>query len=205
VQKTSIRRGRTLSIRARVLAIALVPCFVFLLAGAGGTGYLIYDAASTRNYFDLASRAQRAALPLIVALEEERRLSLRNLASLGTFQSELIRQRRGTDALVEPARSTLTELSEVAPESVRENVREITVLMGELPRVRASVDDGQVTVVDAFTFYNDIVDEFIEGAQGLAQFGPDAESVHRLGLTVGPLLTATDQLLRADALASANI
>lgn len=204
MKKTSIRRGRTLSIRMRVLSIALVPCIVFLLAGAGGAGYLIYDAAKTRNYFSLASQTQRAALPLIVALEEERRLTLRNLASLGTFQSELLKQRQRTDTLVDPVRASLGELSDVAPDSVRRDAAEVTALMGELPQLRVRVDGSQVSVNEAFTFYNRIVDQFIEGTQGLAQFGPDAESVHQLGITVGPLLTAADQMLRADALASAN-
>lgn len=204
MKKTSIRRGRTLSIRTRVLSIALVPCIVFLLAGAGAAGYLIYDAATTRNYFSLASQAQRASLPLIVALEEERRLTLRNLASLGTFQSELLKQRQRTDSLVAPVRSSLSELSDVAPDSVRRDAAEVTSLMSELPQLRVRVDGSQVSVNEAFTFYNRIVDLFIEGTQGLAQFGPDAESVHQLGITVGPLLTAADQMLRADALASAN-
>ncbi|GAB3436989.1 sensor histidine kinase [Actinophytocola sediminis] len=204
MNKTSIRRGRTLSIRARVLSIALVPCFVFLLAGAGGAGYLIYDAASTRNYFTLASDAQRAALPLIMALEEERRLTLRNLASLGTYQSALLQQRQQTDGLVDPVRSTLGELSDVAPESVRQAAGDVTTLMTQLPQLRTRVDDNQVSVNDSFTFYNSVIDRFIDGAQGLAQFGPDAESVHQLGVTTGPLLTSVDQMLRADALASAN-
>nr|WP_245812448.1 nitrate- and nitrite sensing domain-containing protein [Actinophytocola xinjiangensis] len=186
--------------------MALVPCFVFLLAGAGGAGYLIYDAVKTRNYFDLASQAQRAALPLIMSVEEERRLTLRNLASLGTFETELIRQREQTNQLVEPVRSTLAELNPVAPDSVRAAADQVTELMAtELPRVRAAVDNNQITVNDAFLFYNTVVDHFIAGAQGVAQFGPDAESVHQIGVTTGPLLTAADQMLRADALASANL
>ncbi|MCT2586106.1 nitrate- and nitrite sensing domain-containing protein [Actinophytocola sp. S1-96] len=187
-----------------MLAIALVPCIVFLLAGAGGTGYLIYDAASTRNYFSLASDAQRAALPLIVALQEERRLTLRRLASLGSFESDLLRQREQTDALVDDVTTKLGELADVAPASVQRDVGEFTTLMGELPSTRIRVDGAQVTVNDSFTFYNRIIDQFIEGTQGLAQFGPDAESVYALGVGVGPLLTAVDQMLRADALASAN-
>lgn len=195
-----------MSIRARVLSIALVPCFVFLLAGAGGTGYLIYDAATTRNYFDRASQAQRASLPLIMALEEERRLTLRDLAGRGSFKDELAEQRRRTDALVQPVRTTFGELIPVAPDSVADAANEVTARMAtELPQVRTRVDQNRINVNDSFAFYNGVVDQFIAGAQGLAQFGPDAESVHQLGVTTGPLLTAADQMLRADALASANL
>ncbi|OLF13579.1 sensor histidine kinase [Actinophytocola xanthii] len=204
MKKTSIRRGRTLSIRTRVLAIALVPCLVFLLAGGLGAGYLIYDAATKRNYFSLASETQRASLPLIISLQEERRLTLRHLASLGTFQADLIKQRGQTDALVGQVTRPLTELGDIAPESVRRNATQFAALIAQLPQLRLRVDGAQIGIDESFDFYNQIIDQFIEGTQGLAQFGPDAESVHQLGITVGPLLTAADQMQRADALASAN-
>ncbi|WP_459713949.1 sensor histidine kinase [Actinophytocola sp. KF-1] len=203
---TSIRRrrGRALSIRTRVLTLALVPCIVFLLAGVAGAGYLIYDAAQTRNYFQLASEAQRQSLPLIVSLQEERRLTLRRLASFGTFQSDLIKQRGRTDALAGAATSSLAELSAFAPESVTRAVKRFTELMGELPAMRARVDGGQVSVSESFSLYNEIIDQFIDGTKGLAQFAPDAE-ISYLQLVVAPLLTSADLMQRSDALAAANL
>ena len=205
VNKTPIRRGRALSIRTRVLTIALVPCIVFLLAGVAGAGYLIYDAAKTRNYFDLASQAQRDALPLIVSLQEERRLTLRRLASYGTFQSDLLKQRAKTDAVAGQVTTSLSQLSDVAPDSVKRDVAEFSTLMTRLPELRVRVDGAQVGIGESFAFYNRIVDQFIDGIQGLAQFGPDAESAYLLQVAVGPLLTAADQMQRADALAAANL
>jgi hypothetical protein len=187
-----------------VLTLALVPCIVFLLAGVAGAGYLIFDAAQTRNYFSLASEAQRQSLPLIVSLQEERRLTLRRLASFGTFQSELIKQRVQTDALAGQATASLAELSGSAPESVTRAVRGFTRLMGELPAMRARVDGGQVSISESFALYNDIVDQFIEGTKGLAQFAPDAEIAY-LQLVVAPLLTGADLMQRSDALAAANL
>ncbi len=201
---TSIRRSRALSIRTRVLTLALVPCIVFLLAGVAGAGYLIYDAAQTRNYFQLASEAQRQSLPLIVSLQEERRLTLRRLASFGTFQSDLIKQRGRTDALAGAATESLAKLSEFAPDSVTRAVNRFTALMGELPAMRARVDGGQVSVSESFSLYNDIIDQFIDGTKGLAQFAPDAE-ISYLQLVVAPLLTSADLMQRSDALAAANL
>ncbi|MFI7674982.1 nitrate- and nitrite sensing domain-containing protein [Actinophytocola sp. NPDC049390] len=204
MKKTSIRRSRAVSIRTRVLTLALVPCIVFLLAGVAGAGYLIYDAAQTRNYFQLASEAQRQSLPLIVSLQEERRLTLRRLASFGTFQSDLIKQRGRTDALAGAATSSLAELSEFAPDSVTRAVTRFTELMGELPTMRARVDGGQVSVSESFSLYNEIIDQFIDGTKGLAQFAPDAE-ISYLQLVVAPLLTSADLMQRSDALAAANL
>jgi signal transduction histidine kinase len=204
VNKTSIRRGRAHSIRTRVLTIALVPCFVFLLAGVAGAGYLIYDAAKTRSHYNLASQTQDTALPLILSLQEERRLTLRRLASFGTFQSDLIRQRAKTDAVVGKVKAKLAELSDIAPASVNRDIAEFSVLMTKLPELRARVDGGQVGVSESFTFYNQIIDQFVQGSQGLALFAPDAQTSYAQ-LVVAPLLTGSDLMQRADALAAANV
>ena len=204
VKIASIRRGRAHSIRTRVLTIALVPCFVFLLAGVAGAGYLIYDAAKTRSYFNLASQTQDSALPLILSLQEERRLTLRRLASFGTFQSELIKQRAKTDAVVGQVNAKLGELADIAPDSVRRDIAEFSTLMAKLPEVRARVDGGQVGVSESFAFYNQIVDQFVQGSQGLALFAPDAQTSYAQ-LVGAPLLTGADLMQRADALAAANV
>jgi signal transduction histidine kinase len=204
VKISSIRRSRALSIRTRVLTLALVPSIVFLIAGVLGAGYLVVDAARTKNYFQLAATAQDQALPLIVSLQEERRLTLRRLASYGTFQSDLFKARKATDALKGRATSALGELSAVAPDSVNKNIREFSALMGELPAMRARVDGGQVGVIESFGLYNDIIDQFINGAKGLAQFAPDAETAY-LQTVVAPLLESTDLMQRSDALAAADL
>lgn len=201
---SSIRRSRALSIRTRVLTLALVPSIVFLIAGVLGAGYLIVDAAKTKNYFQLAATAQDQALPLIVSLQEERRLTLRRLASFGTFQSDLFKQRKATDALRDPAVNALSKLSAVAPESVNKNIREFTALMNELPAMRARVDGGQVGIAESFGLYNDVIDQFINGAKGLAQFAPDAETAY-LQTIVAPLLESADLMQRSDALAAADL
>jgi signal transduction histidine kinase len=204
VKISSIRPSRDLSIRTRVLTLALVPSIVFLIAGVFGAGYLIFDAAKTKNYYQLASTAQDQALPLIVSLQEERRLTLRRLASFGTFQSDLIKQRATTDALSRPATQALAELSDVAPDQVNRAITEFSSLMRQLPELRARVDGGQVAVAEAFGVYNDIIDQFIQGAKGLAQFAPSAETAYLQGV-VAPLLESTDLMQRSDALAAADL
>lgn len=202
---SSIRRSRrALSIRTRVLTLALVPSIVFLIAGVLGAGYLVVDAARTKNYFQLAATGQNQVLPLIVSLQEERRLTLRRLASYGTFQSDLFKARKATDALKGQATTALADLSAVAPESVNKNIREFSALMGELPALRARVDGGQVGIAESFGLYNDIIDQFISGAKGLAQFAPDAETAYLQGI-VAPLLESADLMQRSDALAAADL
>ena len=201
---TSIRRGRALSIRTRVLALALVPSIIFLVAGVLGAGYLIFDAAKTKNYYEIASSAQDKALPLIVSLQEERRLSLRRLASYGTFQSDLDKQRKVTDSVAGAATAGLNELATVAPDQVDKAVKEFANLMSQLPAMRARIDGGQVSISQTFDLYNGIVDQFVAGAKGLAQFAPDAEIAYRQ-MVVAPLLKSDDLMQRSDALAAAKL
>lgn len=201
---SSIRRRRALSIRTRVLALALVPSIVFLIAGVVGASYLIFDAAKTKNYYEIASTAQDEALPLILSLQEERRLTLRRLASYGTFQADLDKQRKTTDALTNRATSALGELSTVAPDQVDKAIREFGALVRQLPEMRARVDGGQVPLNQAYGLYNGIIDQFIAGAKGLAQFAPDAETAY-LQLVVAPLLQSADLMQRSDALAAAAL
>lgn len=201
---SSIRRRRAVSIRTRVLTLALVPSIVFLIAGVVGASYLIFDAAKTKNYYQIASTAQDEALPLILSLQEERRLTLRRLASYGTFQAELDKQRKTTDALTNRATSALSELSTVAPAQVDQAIKEFGALVGQLPEMRARVDGGQVRLNQAYSLYNGIIDQFIAGAKGLAQFAPDAETAY-LQLVVAPLLQSADLMQRSDALAAAAL
>jgi hypothetical protein len=187
-----------------VLALALVPSLLFLIAGVLGAGYLIFDAAKTKNYYQISSSAQDQVLPLIVSLQEERRLTLRRLASAGTFQSDLIKQRGATDSVTKKAVDGLDELAGVAPADVDRAVSQFKKLMGELPAMRARVDGGQVPINQAFDLYNDIIDQFVAGAKGLAQFAPDAEIAYRQGI-VAPLLESSDLMQRSDALAAADL
>jgi signal transduction histidine kinase len=187
-----------------VLTLALVPSIIFLIAGVLGAGYLIFDAAKTRNYFQTASTAQDNALPLIVSLQEERRLTLRRLASSGTFQADLIKQRAITNAVAGKATSSLAELSGIAPDQVKRTISEFGALMNELPEMRARVDGGQVSILDAASLYNGIVDQFVAGAKGLAQAAPNPETAYRQ-MVVAPLLGAIDLMQRSDALAAANL
>ena len=203
VKITSIRRRRALSIRTRVLTLALVPSIIFLIAGVVGAGYLIFDAAKTKNYYELASTAQTESLPLITSLQAERRLTLRTLASSGTLASDLFKQRKTSDALAGKAREALGGLSDVAPADVNRAIGQFAGLMGELPELRARVDGNQVGVAEAFNLYNDIIDQFILGAKGLTQFAPDAEIAYLQGV-VAPLLGSADLMQRSDALAAAQ-
>jgi nitrate/nitrite sensing protein/histidine kinase/DNA gyrase B/HSP90-like ATPase len=187
-----------------VLTIALVPCLLFLTVGATAAGYLIVDAAKTRNYYTLATDAQRAAVPLIDSLQEERRLTLRSLASFGTYRADLARQRKRTDALTGKVRTTLTELSSSAPASVRKDIAQFTTLMTGLPAQRGLVDEGSVSIIDSFDYYTQITDVFVRGTKGLAQFAPGAETAYQQ-MVVAPLLNAMELMRRSDALAAAYL
>ena len=114
MKQISIRRSRGLSIRSRVLAIALIPSIVLMAVGVALAGYLIFDAVKARDFATRIRNAERPAIPFFIATQEERRLSLRQLAGHGTEHAALVEQRTKTDAAaaaVSYAAARLTQLT----------------------------------------------------------------------------------------------
>jgi signal transduction histidine kinase len=184
--------------------IALVPCVLFLLAGVSGATYLIVDAATTKSYYIKVSEAAESAGPLLVSLQRERQLTLRRLAGASTAQSDLARQRAATDAAAKVAAASFADLEESDLEDpAQQSVDARAALMAQLPVMRARVDGGLVSVIDAYTYYNRIIDQFIVSAQSVAKYSPDSDNSFQQ-LLVSPLLSGADLMQRADALAAAD-
>jgi signal transduction histidine kinase len=87
---------------------------------------------------------------------------------------------------------------------VQRNIVTLSGLLAKLPQFRQQIDAGQPTLSDAYRFYNQIIDEFVEGLNGLAQGAPDAQTAYLRVIAV-PLFTSADEMQRADALAAAGV
>ena len=203
MKQISIRRSRGSSIRSRVLAIALIPSIALMAVGVALAGYLIYDATTARDFASKIRGSEQPAIPFFLATQEERRLSLRQLAGQGAEHNALVEQRAKTDAAAAAVSANLQGFGD-APDSVKRNIATLGGLLAKLPATRQQIDVGQPTLGETFAFYNQIIDQFIEGLTGLAQAAPNAENAY-LRITAVPLFTAGDQMQRSDALAAAAV
>ncbi|SDX97366.1 Signal transduction histidine kinase [Amycolatopsis xylanica] len=184
--------------------IALIPSVVLMLVGFAVGGYLIYDAVHGREYATKIRESEAPSIPFFVALQEERRLTLRELAGNKTEHAALVAQRLKTDAASAGVSANLQKFVGDAPDSVQRNIATVGGLFQKLPQTRQLVDSGQIPSLDAFNFYNKILDQFVDGVTGLAQDAPNAENAYQR-ITAVPLFTAIDQLQRSDALAAAAV
>ncbi|QFU86909.1 nitrate- and nitrite sensing domain-containing protein [Amycolatopsis sp. YIM 10] len=195
---------RTSSIRSRVLAIALVPSIALLAVGIALSGYLVYDAVQVRDKANQVRDIERPAVLFFANFQEERRLSLKELASPGSERAALGPQRTKVDAAAQEVLSRLQAMSGDAAPDVQKNIVGAATQLGQLPQFRQQIDNGQPQLSEAYGYFNGIIDLFTDGLNGLAQDAPNAQ-IAFLRVIAVPLFSSADRMQRGDALAAAGV
>lgn len=187
--------------------IALIPSVALLLVGVALAGYLIYDAVTARDYTNRIRGSEAPSIPFLAALQQERQATLSLLAGQGNQRTALAAIRPKTDAnaakVLEYLKDSFSDYDDT-PASVKKNITTFFGLFQQLPQTRQAVDGGQTQMLQAFTFYNKMIDQFTDGVAGLAQNARGAQNAFDR-LTAIPLFTAADAMQRSDALAAAGL
>ncbi|MEV0071249.1 nitrate- and nitrite sensing domain-containing protein [Amycolatopsis sp. NPDC050768] len=207
MKQNSVRRNRGSSIRSRVLAIALIPSLALLIVGVALAGYLITDALQARDYARKIRSSEGPGIPFIVAAEQERQLSMSLLAGQSGARQALQAARPKTDAAAAQISSILEGNfadDDTVPASVKQNIATFAGLYSKVPQVRQQVDAGQLPLLQTFTFYNQIIDQFTQGVAGLAQAARGAENAFAR-LSAIPIFNAAEEMQRSDALSAAGL
>jgi signal transduction histidine kinase len=187
-----------------VLSIAFVPSIALLVAGVALAGYLLYTAVAARTFIGKVHDSAVIAVQFFASLQQERQLTLTDLATNGSVQAQLAQTRAKTDTTGAGQAKNLAGLYDEAPARVQGSIDRTAANLAQLPEFRAKVDANQVSLLDAYTFYNRILDEYTEGLMGVAEGTPDAQTAY-LRATAMPLFVAADQMARSVALASGGI
>ncbi|WP_051362908.1 sensor histidine kinase [Amycolatopsis thermoflava] len=187
-----------------MLAIAIVPSVALLLAGVALAGYLVVQAVNAREFATKVHDSAEPGALFFGAVRAERVLTLRTLASNGAPGADLIQARVKTDTTAARMATVLQDMVDDAPESVRQSIAKTSANFAQLPELRQRVDSRQASPLEAYAFYNRIIDEFATGLNGVAEGAPDAQTAF-LRVTAMPLFTAADAMSRGDALAAAGI
>ncbi|WP_156096178.1 sensor histidine kinase [Amycolatopsis jejuensis] len=207
MKQNSVRRSRGSSIRSRVLAIALIPSVALLLVGVALAGYLVVDALKARSYAQKIRGSEGPGIPFILAAEQERQLSMSLLAGQDAARAALQASRPKTDAAAAQISAVLQGNfagDSTVPASVKQNIATFAGLQSKLPQLRQQVDAGQVPLLEAFSFYNRIIDQFTQGVAGLAQAARGAGNAYAR-LSAIPIFNAAEEMQRSDALAAAGL
>ncbi|WP_433490205.1 sensor histidine kinase [Nocardia grenadensis] len=193
-----------LGVRARILAIALIPSLTLLVAGVGATGYLIDQGQHNRQVTEALREVSGPTRNVYEVVQNERRLTLAHLAGDPTAAAALAAVRPDTEQALRDLVAGAQRIRELQPAEITDDVGSFTTLTQQLGNIRTAVDSRAVPTGDAYTFYVRVLDAFNTGAQLSHTFEQDPEAVTQLGL-VSRIMHALEAASRSHALAGAAL
>ena len=185
-------------IRGRILTIVLIPNILLLGFTVLGVGHLLLQARHTSNYARVQESTVAPVRDLVLAVDQERLLSIQQLTG-GTLVPGALAYARGRFdtalagmAAVEAAyRRTSRHLDDAA--------RTFDTLRAGLSLLRNKVDTDQATVSETYAFYSRLLDGMDQGSQMVREYSPDPASTLSLTHTLS-LLRMVESMSRARAL-----
>ncbi|MEU4842137.1 sensor histidine kinase [Nocardia testacea] len=193
-----------LGVRARILAIALIPSLTLLVVGVGATGYLIDQGQHNRQVTEALREVSGPTRDVYEVIQNERRLTLAHLAGDPTAAAALAAVRPNTDQALRDLVAGAQRIRELQPAEITDDVGSFTTLTQQLGNIRTAVDTRAVPTGDAYTFYVRVLDAFSTGAQLSHTFEQDPEAVSQLG-QVSRIMHALEAASRSHALAGAAL
>lgn len=198
--------GFRLSVRARILSIALIPSVTLLTVGVGASTYLAVEAFQLRDDVSNLDTAVGPTIDFAEALQEERRLSLLLLSGDQSVKGDLAEARERFDE-VSSAPDLLgaqDTIAKIAPELMSGDNSDPEEVRKAFAQVRQGVDAGLVPPDQAYLFYNTILNRIFLATREVAKALPDADAVAGAGVAVD-LADAVESLSRGNALAVAVV
>ncbi|WP_436499004.1 nitrate- and nitrite sensing domain-containing protein [Actinokineospora sp. HUAS TT18] len=169
------RLGGSGTIQSRVLAIVLIPSIAIMVVGGALSAYLAYQGVSTQSFADNVRASLGPSSRVIVAVQEERRLTTLKLVGEASDPGEITRQRGEVDAAVKDLAATTEALAEEASGELSGPLQKLNKAALDLPDLRNRVDQGSATPQQVYDFYSDLVDLVSQAVQGIARSATDAE------------------------------
>ncbi|WP_329410498.1 sensor histidine kinase [Nocardia vinacea] len=196
------RFGRE-SIRARVLAIALIPSLTLLIAAVGWSSHQIEQGLAAKNQSAKIQAASGPALEFFTQVSEERRLSL--LALSGDLQdpAELGQQRQRTAAIAAKMAALVSAFADAQP-VMRGFSDQLNSAIAQVPGIRQGIDARAVSQEQVATLYNQLASMPGVGLEELVHLAPDPETAAGLATEVS-IFQALDAMARSNALAAGAI
>jgi signal transduction histidine kinase len=165
VRQRSIQR--TLAVLLVIPLISLIGLWAFAAVDTIGTVLAKYHSDAVSR--DMGS--QTAAILQNVATERTDTFVFQNGGRL-ISKTALDAQRARTDAAATAFRAGITAASGDITTPARSVINAILVQLNELPAIRSSADDGNLSPVEVFEAYDDVADSFFSLARS-AEENPD--------------------------------
>jgi len=166
--------GRT--IRVRILMIAWMPSLALLLIGGTISGYLAYHSYQAKQVGSTLRDGTSAGRLFIPAFYGELQASAAVIADPQHSTSDLQAKRARTDAVLSDYASYSKRIGKHA--SAQYNVAEgrLMAALGGLPALRERVNNGQASLIEAESYYGQVVALTSSAVSALGRSAPDAHS-----------------------------
>ncbi|MEV6773468.1 nitrate- and nitrite sensing domain-containing protein [Nocardia sp. NPDC051030] len=189
-----------LGVRTRVLAIALVPSLALLVIGVGGAGYLVVQGRDARDWASALSDATPLTKELVGAVQQERQLTMAQLAGGEPNPKVLAQARLRLDSAFRAMNTTTKTMEDLGPEGVTGDVGGFQTLTKQMAAVRTQVDANALPVTDAYSFYGHLLDLISIGTRAVETTAPNPEVAIEIAETL-QIVSASEMLSRSAALA----
>ncbi|AHH18736.1 putative histidine kinase [Nocardia nova SH22a] len=194
-----------LGIRTRILAIAVVPSLALLGIGVGTASHLVREGQHAKDWAAILGNANVHTREMIAAVEQERMLSLWQLAGQHTDPGALTAARTRLDKALEALASTETALmANDVDNRMGDDTGGFETLKKQLPQIRGGIDAGALPLAQTYGIYNQILDAVVLGTNLVIPTAPDAQVAQELA---GGLRTlhAMEGMSRSQALTAAEL
>ena len=186
------------SIRARMLAIVLIPSAALLIIGVGGAGYLVRQGYDAQSWATTTGESSVIDVGTVFTqqLGEERRLSLLRLGD-ASVANQLRNQRNQVNASLLKLQTLGSSLVKSNPGALKQANAVLVKLLSQLQPLRQAIDTGKTSLQAVYTYYNQLIQIISLSLQGIAKTAPDP-------ITAVEETAATDLFNVADAMARSN-
>jgi signal transduction histidine kinase len=201
--KAAGRVGR--SIRARMLAIVLIPSVALLIIGVGGAGYLVRQGYDAQSWATTTGESSVVDVGTVFTqqLGEERRLSLQRLGD-PSVAGQLANQRNQVNGSLVKLQTLGASLVQSNPGALKQANAVLVKLLSQLQPLRQGVDSGKTSLQAVYSYYNQLVDIISLSLQGIAKTAPDpVTAVEETSST--DLFNVADAMSRSNALAEGGV
>ncbi|WP_067904183.1 sensor histidine kinase [Nocardia vaccinii] len=186
-------------IRGRILAIALVPNVFLLISTFSTIGHLVLQARHTSNYARVQESTVTPVRNLVLAVDQERLLSIQQLTD-GTLAPGALAYARGRfDTALAGMATVEAAYRRTHSRHLDDAARTFDTLQAGLSFLRNTIDTHQATVPDTYAFYSRLLDGMDQGSQMVREYSPDPASTLSLTRTLS-LLRMVESMSRARAL-----
>ncbi|MFE6923017.1 nitrate- and nitrite sensing domain-containing protein [Nocardia sp. NPDC057663] len=181
------------------MGIVLISSVALLAIGGGAALFLVKTARESTLWAEFASSTTVPAKLMVLALEEERRLSVLHLAGDASAVHGLVAVRQRSDQALAAIVVKGEEASELNPDGSGAEIEGYSKLFAMVPTLRAGVDSRRVSIDEVFRYFTQVIGVTISASTLAARVAPDAPIAIELSYCV-ELLRAAEALSQADTI-----